>query len=111
MDSVLNTEDFDLTSPTFSYLLPGRREVKNVNCSLWSKEPAKKSVLSKPAQAKTVSKNKVAKRKRIVSEGSSDEDFVPAAAVSPVAAKNNAKKQEQTTILDSSPEILISDSD
>ncbi len=85
--------------------------MKNVTCSLWSKEePAKKNDLSKPAQSKTVSqKKKVAKRKRIVSEGSSDEDFVPTAP-SPVAAKNNAKKQ-QTTILDSSPEILISDSD
>jgi hypothetical protein len=83
--------------------------VKNVTCSLWSKEPAKKSGLSKPAQSKTVSQTKkVAKRKRIVSEGSSDEDFVPAA--SPVVGHSNRKKQ-QTAILDSSPEILISDSD
>ncbi len=102
---------FDVPYLTFSYLLPGRREVKNVTCSLWSKEPAKKSGLSKPAQSKTAvsQTKKVAKRKRIVSEGSSDEDFVPAA--SPVVGQNNRKKQQQTAILDSSPEILISDSD
>ncbi len=86
--------------------------MKNVTCSLWSKEPAKKTGgLPKAGQSKTVSQKKqVAKRKRIVSEGSSDEDFVPAAATSPVAGQNNRKKQ-QTAILDSSPEILISDSD
>jgi hypothetical protein len=86
--------------------------VKNVTCNLWSKEPAKKSGLPKPAQSKTVSQTKkVVKRKRIVSEGSSDEDFFPAAAASPVSGHSNRKKQQQTAILDSSPEILISDSD
>lgn len=106
-------EDFHFTPySTISYLLPGRREVKTITCNLWSKLATVKTSRqsSSRGQPGAAQKKKVAKRKRIVSEScESDEDFVPSPAAAAAVVATSSKRQ--TTVLDSSPEILITDSD
>jgi hypothetical protein len=105
---------------TFSYLLPGRRQIKGeVKCSLWSKTSNQKSSKSSKSDAATtvsksakqdvavkssVAKPKAVKKRQIESDGDSDEDFTP-------ELKRSKIRKSATVRLESSPEIVISDSD